>query len=179
MYFILVLQLYEFKPLILGHTHAIMLYYLIYISQSSGLQSHESLQLILQESREWNIHHHLTGMLLYVEGKITSPINNTPDPQPGGRFMQVLEGTEADVLEVFERIRTDKRHTGLMVVKKGQLEERNFSTWDMGFQRITNQTAEDGFINLDELFTGDQAAQQDKLHLQFLKSFYQAVHSKK
>ena len=139
--------------------------------------SDESLQQVLDISRAWNSQHGITGMLIYVEGKFMSP-NKDQGHVLEGRFMQVLEGTEADVMEIFELIRTDSRHNGLMVLKSGALSERNFKDWDMGFNRINNHNNDQGFIHLDDWFVADKPDEGDNTPLKFLKSFYRAVQHK-
>lgn len=140
--------------------------------------SDESLQQVLTVSRAWNLQHGITGMLIYVEGKFLSPDRENTDLVTEGRFMQVLEGTEADVLEIFEAIRTDSRHYGMMVLKKDQLTARNFAEWDMGFKRINNHNNDEGFTHLDDWFTASNPGKGDNTPLKFLKSFYQAVQRK-
>ena len=160
----------------LSETH--MLFYLIYISKSAKTMSDDSLQQILETSRAWNVQHAITGMLIYVEGKFMSPNKANIDEVLEGRFIQVLEGPESDVMEIFELIRKDNRHHGLMVLKTGGLSERNFKDWHMGFKRINNHNNDEGFIHLDDWFAADRPDSGDNTPLKFLKSFYQAVQNK-
>lgn len=152
-----------------------MLSYLIYFSKSSGLLSEESLQQILRESREWNVEHGITGMLVYVEGKFLTGDQNNAETILEGRFIQVLEGNEADVQEIYEKIRADRRHTGLVVLKKGIMSDRSFTDWAMGFKQINHPDEVEGYINLNDW---NPPLQNDNTTLNFLKSFYQAVNSK-
>ena len=59
----------------------------------------------------------VTGMLLYLKG----------------RFLQHIEGHDRDVVEVFERIEADSRHTGIRVLSHEPIVERRFPSWSMGF----------------------------------------------
>lgn len=155
-----------------------MLFYLIYISKSSATRSEESLQEILDVSRDWNKEHSITGMLIYVVGEFMTSKKDKLEPVLEGRFIQVLEGTRADVMEIFDSIKTDRRHNGLIILKSGQIAERNFKDWDMGFKRINNDNEEKGSLNLDEWFAESKPEEEENLPLQFLKSFYQAVQTK-
>jgi hypothetical protein len=152
-----------------------MLFYLIYFSKASGLMPEQSLQQILNESRRGNTDHQLTGMLVYVEGKFLTGDQNNDHPVLEGRFMQVLEGKEADVKEIFEKIRLDHRHMDLVVLKQGPIAERSFKNWDMGFKHLDHPDDLAGFINLNDW---QQPILDDNQALNFLKSFYQAVNNK-
>ena len=140
--------------------------------------SDQSLQQVLDISHAWNKEHAITGMLIYIEGNFMSPNKDKLDTVVEGRFMQVLEGEEADVMEIFELIRTDSRHHGLMVLKTERIAERNFANWDMGFKSINDHNNDQGFIHLDDWFTADRTDEGDNTPLNFLRSFYQAVQRK-
>ena len=47
--------------------------------------------------------------------------------------MQVIEGRRSDVMELYERIRKDPRHTRVETLFEDEIEEREFSDWQMGF----------------------------------------------
>lgn len=94
---------------------------LIYRSRSllpdeSG-DSDASLASILHVSRINNHKSDVTGALvLYAYRK---------------RFAQVLEGAESDVLEVFERVKSDKRHDNIEIHEADPAPARLFSRWAM------------------------------------------------
>jgi len=114
-------------------------------------------------------------MLVYVEGKFLTGDQNNAETILEGRFIQVLEGNEADVQEIYEKIRSDRRHTGLVVLKKGIMSDRSFTDWAMGFKQINHPAEVEGYINLNDW---NPPLQNDNTTLNFLKSFYQAVNSK-
>ena len=94
---------------------------LSYVSQSRiehltepGLDAVEN---ILQVSRERNRSLDITGALFFNEG----------------RFTQVLEGSESAVMEVFESIKRDPRHTMVTVLATDVSNARKFSEWSMAF----------------------------------------------
>ena len=84
-----------------------------------------ALASILEVSRKNNRKQGVTGALvLYAHDR---------------RFAQVLEGVEDDVLEVFERIRNDKRHDSLEVYESDPAPRRLFSRWAMALVVEHNQ----------------------------------------
>lgn len=126
----------------------------------------EDLTYLLQESRSWNEDHQLTGMLVYLQGRFIS--------QTEGRFMQVLEGTEHDVEEIFAKIQKDSRHHQLMVLKRDFVEQRYFETWEMGFESVDveNRQSVKGFFPIDDNFLKKDIFKNSHIALDFLKSFY-------
>jgi hypothetical protein len=91
--------------------------YLIYISTSVKLFSDQDLTELLEQCRVNNSKTGITGMLLYSKGT----------------FFQVLEGEGEAVNVVFEKIRKDDRHKGIIKLKAGSLAHRNFPEWSMAF----------------------------------------------
>ena len=93
------------------------MFYLIYVSSAVKLMDNDELLTLLEQSREKNLRLGITGMLLYSEGN----------------FMQMLEGDRQVVLELYDAIRNDYRHKGVMTIRSDNIEERNFEDWSMGF----------------------------------------------
>lgn len=101
------------------------LYFLIYVSAATSPFSEEELVDLLRSSRERNTRDEITGMLLYKDG----------------RFMQLLEGPETAVCATFHRIVRDARHRDVTVLLEGQLAQRDFADWSMGFQAVDGEAA--------------------------------------
>ncbi|OGX89437.1 hypothetical protein BEN47_07320 [Hymenobacter lapidarius] len=100
-----------------------VLYQLIYQSQSLVPFETPELEDLLAQARTYNLIHHITGILLY-----------TPD----GRFMQVLEGQKSVVRNLYyNHILLDPRHYNCRVLTDGPAILRSFSTWTMGFRAAT------------------------------------------
>ena len=93
---------------------------LIYVSTSKKLLSNEELLEILKVSRENNGSEEVTGLLLYK----------------GGNFMQVLEGDEAVVTALYEKIKKDPRHKDVAVISREEIQVRQFPAWQMAFQNL-------------------------------------------
>ena len=79
--------------------------------------STEDLLFLLEQSREKNRRIGITGILLYKDGNI----------------MQMIEGEKQVVLELFETIKKDRRHKDVFQVIAGDIQQRNFENWSMGF----------------------------------------------
>ncbi|UOQ64285.1 BLUF domain-containing protein [Hymenobacter volaticus] len=92
-------------------------YQVLYHSRVTKLPSEADLANLLEWSRNFNAEHQITGMLLYSEG----------------RYVQVLEGPEADVRALYSRIKADTRHEQVVTVLEGPSPERRFADWSMGF----------------------------------------------
>ncbi|GAA4012027.1 hypothetical protein GCM10022408_25760 [Hymenobacter fastidiosus] len=95
-------------------------YHLIYQSRASAPFTDAELAALLLGSRTYNRHVHVTGLLLHA---------------PDGRFLQILEGEEADVCQLYyAKILSDPRHYQCQVLGEGHCAERSFADWSMGFQ---------------------------------------------
>lgn len=75
---------------------------------------------MLEQARVKNERLHITGMLLYKDGN----------------FMQLLEGEEPVVRELYATITQDPRHFRLNVLSEETTESRLFPSWSMGFQDL-------------------------------------------
>lgn len=99
--------------------------FLIYVSIATHPFTETELIELLEKSRENNAAVGVTGMLLYKDGK----------------FMQMLEGDEAEITRVFEKISRDPRHRDVITLLRGE-DERSFSEWLMGFSNLDTATGE-------------------------------------
>ena len=107
--------------------------YLVYISTAHKLLNEDELLDILAISRKNNELRNLTGMLLYGEGT----------------FIQVLEGDIDQLNETYKAIKADARHKNILKMTEGDIADRNFPEWLMGFKSINATELEEisSFIN--------------------------------
>lgn len=91
---------------------------LVYVSSATHLFTDQELIDLLKKSRANNQRQDITGLMLYKDGN----------------FIQVLEGPEEAVLATFNKIALDPRHTGLVILSRQQIAERQFPDWAMGFR---------------------------------------------
>ena len=131
---------------------------LIYVSTATHLLSNEELLEILHVSRRNNQTGPITGLLLYKDGN----------------FMQVLEGPEEAVREIFGKILKDTRHTDITVLSTDPIKERQFSDWKMAFLNLDEETAkhENAYSQfLSDDFTIDKYRETPELAYIMLLSF--------
>ena len=146
-----------------------MIYCLIYISDALKNMKNVELNEILESSKKRNKNHNITGCLVYIEGK-TSVDNES-------RFIQILEGPENKVTELFKNIQGDSRHKKVTLIKNGLIDSRNFGTWEMGFERINldNDPTLKGIFNLNYTILSLDGDMGNNMLLNFMKSFYKAL----
>ncbi|MCG8385486.1 MAG: BLUF domain-containing protein [Cytophagales bacterium] len=134
------------------------MYYLIYVSQATRPFTTDELKELARMCYQNNIDRDITGMLVYLENK----------------FLQVLEGTKEEVQGLFSSISQDPRHKKVSVLIEGEISQRNFPKWSMGFKAVDKQLFQDltGFENLEEFFNRSDVDNESHLSLIFLKLFY-------
>ncbi len=94
---------------------------LLYVSHAVNEMSDQELHKLLNEARSVNKKHNITGILLYHKGY----------------FMQLLEGDEADVEDIFSRIQKDRRHHKITTIGKYNIDSRSFNEWNMAYKKLT------------------------------------------
>ena len=132
-----------------------MTFYLIYLSKANTYISMREINNILAHARCYNKEHNITGMLLFHNDS----------------FLQVLEGKQQDVDELYNKIKHDPRHTCIQNPLTGQTNERTFAAWSMGFTEIENQDREfriTGLIDYIEALSNEEALSSKQNILNFL-----------
>lgn len=100
---------------------------LTYTSTATTLLTIDELVELIEQIRPKNEQLGVTGLLLYS----------------GGNVIQTLEGSEADVMTVFDAICGDERHTAIEVVDRRTVAARAFATWSMGFRNVSAREVAD------------------------------------
>ena len=90
---------------------------IVYGSATTRPLTHEELVEILRVSQRNNAAVGVTGALLYTDGNV----------------MQVLEGPAPAVEATYARITRDPRHRSVLRLVRGEVAERSFPDWSMGF----------------------------------------------
>jgi hypothetical protein len=105
---------------------------IIYASAATKPYNHHDLMNLLRVAREKNSAAGISGMLLYHDGS----------------FLQVLEGPDTKVHELYRKIEKDPHHTNFLLLLREAVQEREFENWSMGFLD-TSQIGErpEGFID--------------------------------
>ncbi|MBI1173825.1 MAG: protein kinase [Sideroxydans sp.] len=95
----------------------VTIHQLIYESRPTSEVTAEVLLDILSRTQYKNLRLGLSGLLVFHHGK----------------FMQLLEGAEQDVKDLFEIIRRDPRHTDVKIILETNSPGRIMPSWVMGF----------------------------------------------
>lgn len=95
-----------------------------------------------------------------------------------GNFLQYLEGTEEDVNALFARILDDTRHHGLFVLERGDIDDRAFSAWTMGYKRFENEQPDalGGFDLSAEALEKKLPAELPVMVMSMMRTFYRTAH---
>ena len=104
------------------------MHHIVYQSSAVGQPTTAELRFLLKQSRMNNSQLGITGLLLYGAEE----------------FLQVLEGEEAVVQQMYATIQADYRHTHITTLSDGPIKARVFSDWSMGFQELSS----DDFVRL-------------------------------
>ncbi len=92
---------------------------LTYISTATREISPADIDGILAAARRNNQRAGISGLLLY----------------DGRRFLQALEGEEAQIRTTFERIERDDRHRAIVMLSNRAIATRQFGAWSMAWHR--------------------------------------------
>ncbi|MGR9086866.1 MAG: phosphate-starvation-inducible PsiE family protein [Gammaproteobacteria bacterium] len=123
---------------------------LTYISTPARPITTEDLMEILNTSRLNNVCIGVSGMLLFT----------------GDAFIQILEGEEKTVEELFGMIKKDPRHKNVRILEKKKIGTRDYADWTMGFKRVGKDDVR-GVPGLNTFFETDISGEigSDKLKL--------------
>lgn len=94
---------------------------LIYVSSAVHPLSRGEIDRLLECARARNTREGITGVLLYSHGN----------------FMQYLEGPADNLANVYEIIRADSKHQGIIELLREPILQREFADWSMAFRSIT------------------------------------------
>lgn len=93
-----------------------------YISLAREELADYDLELLLRSARRANRKNGITGSLLYRDGT----------------FIQVFEGPTDKTEILYEKIKIDRRHTGLVQLFRRPIETRYFSDWSMAYKHLSD-----------------------------------------
>ena len=77
---------------------------LVCCSKASPSLTMDDIRAILDTANQFNDAHDITGCLLYYNNE----------------FVQLLEGDKTEVLDLYENIKRDKRHSYVLLLGKGE-----------------------------------------------------------
>ena len=111
-----------------------MTHRLIYESEAAENVTDADFRMIAMFSRMANQRAGISGLLLHCNGKI----------------MQVLEGPQESVKELYSKIENDKRHIRVKLLMDTSVEKPIFSEWSMGFRPVKNMEQMEAFFELSK-----------------------------
>jgi hypothetical protein len=97
------------------------LHALVYVSTASHRLSPAEVNHLLERARARNAQQQVTGVLLYSHGN----------------FMQYLEGPAAGIANVYQFIKADRQHHGIIELLREPITAREFSDWSMAFRSVS------------------------------------------
>ena len=137
------------------------MFFLIYASSATKPFTSPELLVLLEKCQVNNARREVTGMLLYKDGN----------------FLQLLEGEEETVHDLYNKIAADPRHQGIITFLQGFENERQFPDWSMGFRDLNLDRKIDnpGYSEfLNTRFTGEEFSSNptraQKLFLMFKRT---------
>ena len=102
---------------------------LFFISAATHFKTARELNEIMRASRMRNRAEGVSSLLIYNDGS----------------YAQLMEGPKQAVLNVFERIKKDKRHTGAAIIFQEETDTRITEGWDMHLLPVSKIAADDDY----------------------------------
>jgi len=100
--------------------------YIVYVSQAAAPFSKDALKALLDKSRSRNTNDGITGLLLY----------RYSEDFDKGYFIQAIEGPDALLNGLWDRISNDSCHHTIITSAKGDQAAPMFPNWSMGFKNV-------------------------------------------
>jgi hypothetical protein len=97
-----------------------MQYQIVYYSDASSPMGEDALIDLLRVSMRNNSRDNITGCMIYANH----------------RFIQLLEGEQAQVERLFNKIKSDSRHSNVQVAVEMSTTQRLFPNWSMAFKYL-------------------------------------------
>jgi Sensors of blue-light using FAD len=107
------------------------MYELIYRSVARPNLNADDIAKILETARNFNSKNEITGCLLFHNNE----------------FIQIIEGEKAKLLQLYDSIKNDKRHSSVLLLAEDEIKERIFPNWSMAYYQLQ----ENDNINIDKL----------------------------
>ena len=97
-----------------------MLVRLVYVSTLSPGLTSDDVDALVAHSRAANVRRDITGLMAVDDGRVC----------------HILEGPAVEVVELFAKIRTDKRHRDVVDLATTFIDRRHFGQWGMARRRM-------------------------------------------
>jgi hypothetical protein len=136
------------------------LHHLFYCSLAKKNILKDDILDILKCSRRNNEKIEVTGILVYWKKT--------------NQFLQLLEGKENVVLNLYDKICMDSRHSLSRIIYQENILERGFKAWTMAFKSIDeiDTSSIDGFSEFSKLgFTNERTKVSPSIAIKLMQSF--------
>tara|TARA_R110002020_G_scaffold211682_3_gene417941 strand:- start:814 stop:1227 length:414 start_codon:yes stop_codon:yes gene_type:complete len=94
-----------------------MTYSIVYISSAADSLTKNDIQDVFNFTLDWNLDNNISGFLVYKNQS----------------FIQLLEGDEQVLKELFERIKNDERHCNIIPIIQQNLPYKSFEGYQTSF----------------------------------------------
>lgn len=137
-----------------------MLSQLVYVSNRKPNCTPAEIENILNSCKKNNPPLNITGVLLYSDTK----------------FIQLVEGEAKVIMDLYDKIKKDARHSNPMMISYNPIKEKSFPSWHMGSKDISSgvqfktDISEDDKKVFDQILTGKEESGQRVLNL--LRKFF-------
>ncbi|OAI20694.1 diguanylate cyclase [Methylomonas lenta] len=131
-------------------------FFIVYTSQPTEELAKQHIPALLQQTRQSNSRRGITGCLLHQDDC----------------FMQYLEGSREEVLNLVAHIEKDTRHYNLKTILQGTAYQRMFPEWSMGFREVNQPSVNIEFLSQPEhQFSLQEIAQDPRTSYIYITSF--------
>lgn len=90
---------------------------IVYVSTVTQEMESNEIKDILNNSKEWNNKNGITGLLLFS----------------GGNFFQIIEGEKDMISELFQEIKSDKRHHNIIQIFGKEIHKEAYDGYDSDY----------------------------------------------
>jgi hypothetical protein len=145
---------------ILIRNNILPMHNLFYCSLAKEDISKDEILDILKYSRRNNVKNEITGILVYWKKT--------------NQFLQLLEGEENVILNLYDRICMDNRHSLSKIIYQEDILERGFKGWTMAFKSVDeiDTSCIDGFSKFSKLgFTNERTKVSPSIAISLIQSF--------
>ena len=97
-----------------------MLSQLVYVSNRKSTCNQSEIDKILASCKKNNPSLNITGVLLFSDTK----------------FIQLVEGEAKVIMDLYDKIKKDPRHSSPMMISYNPISEKSFPSWHMGSKNI-------------------------------------------
>lgn len=137
-----------------------MVFQLVYVSYAQNGLTVDDVHEIAKQSAITNLDSNITGILLYADGNI----------------LQILEGHEEHIENLYSRIAEDERHSGVIVMLRKHTKSREFENWSMGFRAVEKSVYNDAVFILTKNSLEDSLPENRSLELDVMtRSFSRSI----